>query len=84
MSIPSKTSNRAVEILFRVFVDFEGKKHVKSIRGKKYPMIISNNYSRYTCNRKISVRSQMMEATSVERCLANYAKGGTLNKILPQ
>ena len=35
MPIPSKTSNRAVKRRFRVFVDLGGKKHVKSIGGKK-------------------------------------------------
>ena len=48
MPIPSKTSNRAVKRLFRVFVDFGGKKHVKSIGGNKYPMIVKDDYSRYT------------------------------------
>ena len=48
MLIPSKTSNRAVERLFRVSVDFGGKKHVKSIGGNTYPMIIKDDYSRYT------------------------------------
>ena len=35
MPISSKTSNRAVKRRFRVFVDLGGKKHVKSIGGKK-------------------------------------------------
>ena len=41
-------SNRAVKIFLCVFVDLAGKKHVKSIGGKKYPMIIRGDYSRYT------------------------------------
>ena len=48
MSIPSKTSDRAVKRLFRVFMDLGGKMHVKSIGGKKYPMTIINDYSPYT------------------------------------
>ena len=48
MSIPSKTSNREVEILFRVFVDLGGKKHVNLIRGQTYPTVIRDDYSRYT------------------------------------
>ena len=48
MSIPSKTSNRSVKRLVRVFVDLGGKKHVKSAGGKKYPIIIRDDYSRYT------------------------------------
>ena len=48
MPIPSKTSNRVVKRLFRVFADLGGKKHVKSIAGKKYPMVIRDDYSRYT------------------------------------
>ena len=48
VSIPSKTSNQAVKRLFRVSVDLGGKKQAKSIEGKKYPMIIRDDYSRYT------------------------------------
>ena len=48
MPMPSKTSNRVVKRLFRVFVDLGGKKHVNAIRGKKYAMIIRDDYSRYT------------------------------------
>ena len=57
MTIPSKTSNRAVERLSRVFVDLGGKKYVKSIGGKKYPMIIRDDYSRYTWMYFISYKS---------------------------
>ena len=57
MSIPSETSKRAVKRLFRVFVDFGGKKHVKSIGGRKYPMIIREDYSRYTWMYFISHKS---------------------------
>ena len=47
MYIPSKSSNRAVKILFRVFVNrLGGNKHVKSIRGKKYPTVVRDDYSR--------------------------------------
>ena len=44
MFIPSKTSNRAVKRLFRVSVDLGGKKHMKSIGGKKYLMIMRDDY----------------------------------------
>ena len=57
MPIPSKTSNRAVERLFRVFLDLGGKKHVKSIGRKKYPMSIRGYYSRYTWMNFISPKS---------------------------
>ena len=57
MSIPSKTSNRAVKRLFLVFVDLGRKKHVKSIGEKKYPMIIRDDYSRYTWMHFISHKS---------------------------
>ena len=48
ISNQSKTINREVKRHFRVFVDLGGKKHVKSIGGKKYPMIIRDDFSRYT------------------------------------
>ena len=38
--IPSRTHGRAVKRLFRVFVDLGGKKHVASMGGNKYPIII--------------------------------------------
>ena len=57
MPIPSKTSNRAVERLSHVFVDLGGKKYMKSIGGKKYPMIIRDDYSLYTWMCFISYKS---------------------------
>ena len=47
MSVPSKTDNRAAKRLSRVFVDLGGKKHVTSVGGSKYPMIVRDNYSRF-------------------------------------
>ena len=44
MSSPSKMSNRAAKILFHIFVGLGGKNHVKSIKGKKYPMITRDHY----------------------------------------
>ena len=61
-SIPSKTSNRAVKRLGRVFVDLGGKKHVKSAGGKKYPMIIRDDYSRYAWMYFISHKSDAADA----------------------
>ena len=45
--IPSKTHDRTAKILFRVFVDLAGKKHVASMGGKKYPMIARDELSRH-------------------------------------
>ena len=45
MLISSKTSNGEVKC---VFVDLGGKKHVKSVRRKTYPMVNRGDYSRYT------------------------------------
>ena len=70
MSHPSKTSNRALKRRFRIFVDFEDKKHVKSLGGKEYPMIIRDatrvthgctsyfTSLTYQIHRQIYVRSQ--------------------------
>ena len=46
MYIPSETSNGAVKILYRVFVNLGGNKHAKSIRGKTYSTVIRDDYSR--------------------------------------
>ena len=45
MSIPSKTHGRAAKRLFHVFVDLGGKKHVASMGGNKYPMIMRDDFS---------------------------------------
>ena len=45
--IPSKTHGRAAKRLFRIFVDLGGKKHVASMRGNKYPMIVKDDFSRH-------------------------------------
>ena len=47
MPIPSKRHGRAVKRLFRVFVGLGGKKHVASMGGNKYPMIVRDNFSRH-------------------------------------
>ena len=57
MSLPCNISNRAIKILFRVFVDRGGKKHVKSVGGIKYPMTIRDDFSRYTWMYFISHKS---------------------------
>ena len=44
MSSPSKMSNGAAKILFHIFVGLGGKDHVKSIKGKKYPMITRDHH----------------------------------------
>ena len=57
MSIPSKTSNRAVQRFFRVSVDLGGEKHMKLIGGKKYLTIMRDDCSRYTWMYFISHKS---------------------------
>ena len=49
MPIPSTTHGRAAKRLFRVFVDLGGKKHVASMGGNKYPMIVKDDFSRHAC-----------------------------------
>ena len=67
MSIPSKTSNREVNIFFRVFVDLGGKKHVNFIGGQTYPIVIRDDYLRYTWINFISHRSDTADTSS--QCL---------------
>ena len=47
ISIPSKTSNRAVKRLFRVFGGFWRQEGREVDWGKKHPMTIRDDYSRY-------------------------------------
>ena len=61
MPIQSKTDNRGDKRLSRVFVDLEGKKHVASVRGNKYPMIVRDDSSRYACVYFISHKSDTTE-----------------------
>ena len=62
MSIPSKTHCREDKRLSRVFVDLGGKKHVTSMGGNKYPMIIRDDFSRYARSYFISYKSNAAEA----------------------
>ena len=62
MSIPSKTHSREDKRLSRVFVDLGGKKHVTSMGGNKYPMIIRDDFSRYAWLYYISHKSDAAEA----------------------
>ena len=47
MPVPSKTHGRAAKRLFRVFVDLGGRKHVASTGGNKYPIIVTDDFSRH-------------------------------------
>ena len=40
-------TRRAARSLFRVSVDLEGKKHVASMGGNRYPMIVRDDFSRH-------------------------------------
>ena len=62
LSIPSKSHSREDKRLSRVFVDLEGKKHVTSMGGNKYPMIIRDDFSRYAWLYFISHESDVAEA----------------------
>ena len=62
MSIPSKTDCRGDKRLSRVFVDLGGKKHMASMGGNKYPMIIRDDFSRYAWLYFISHKSDAAEA----------------------
>ena len=80
MTIPSKTSNRAVKRLFRVFVDLGGKKHAKSIGGKEYPMIIKDDYSRDTWMCFISHKSD--PADTFAKFLSDLRLGGIPSDVV--
>ena len=62
MCIPSKTQCRKDRRLSRVFVDIGGKRHVTSMGGNKYPMMIRDYFSRYAWLYFISLKSDAAEA----------------------
>ena len=62
LSIPPKTHCRKDKRLSRVFVDLERNKHVTSMGGNKYPMIIRDDFSRYAWLYFISQKCDAAEA----------------------
>ena len=62
MSIPSKTHNSEDKRLSRMFVDLGRNKHVTSMGGNKYPMVMRDGFSRYAWLYFISHKSDAAEA----------------------
>ena len=46
--IANSTKSRATQKLGRVFVDLSGPKSVNSLPGKRYVMIVKDDYTRYS------------------------------------
>ena len=80
MPISSKTHGRAVKILFRVFVDLGGKKHVASMGGNKYPMMVRDDFSRHAWMYFISHRHDA--ASAFEKVLGDLRVEGTPSKVV--
>ena len=80
MPIPSKTHGRAVKRLFRVFVDLGGKKHVASMGGNKYPIIVRNDFSRHAWMYFVSHKHNA--ASAFEKFLADLRVEGTPSEVV--
>ena len=80
MPIPSKTHGRAAKRLFRVFVDLGGKKHVASMGGNKYPMIVWDDFSRHAWMYFVS--HKYGAASAFEKFLADLTVEGTPSKVV--
>ena len=80
MQIPSKTHGRAVKRLFRVFVDLGGKKHVASMGGSKYPMIVRKDFWRHA--RMYFVSHKYDAASAFDKFLADLRVEGTPSEVV--
>ena len=80
MPIPSKTHGRAVKRLLRVFVDPGGKKHVTSMGGNKYPMIVRDDFSRHAWMYFVSHKHDA--ASAFEKFLADLRVEGTPSEVV--
>ena len=80
MPIPSKTHGRVVKRLFRIFVDLGGKKHVASMGGNKYPMIVRDDFSRHAWIYFVSHKYDA--ASAFEKFLADLRVEGTPSEVV--
>ena len=80
MPIPSKTHGRAAKRLFRVFVDLGGKKHVASMEGNKYPMIVRDDFSRHAWMYFVSHKHDA--ASAFEKFLADLRVEDTPSEVV--
>ena len=80
MPIPWKTHGRAAKRLFRVFVDLGGKKHIASMGGSKYSMIVRDDFS---CHAWMYFVSHKYDAAStLEKFLANLRVESTPSEVV--
>ena len=80
MPILSKTHGRAPNRLFRVFVDLGGKKHVASMGGNKYPMIVRDDLSRHAWIYFVSHKYDA--ASAFDKFLADLRVEGTPSEVV--
>ena len=79
--IPSKTHDRTAKIiLFCVFVDLGGKKHVASMGGKKYPMIARDELSHHAWMYFVSRKWDA--ASAFEKFRSNLKVEGTPSEVM--
>ena len=77
--IPSSTKSRASDKLGRVFVDLSGPKRTPSLLGKKYVMLVKDDFSRYAWVYFMKHNSDAADA--FRKFLANVRADGISSKV---
>ena len=75
----SKTHGRAAKRLFRVIVDLGGEKHIASMGGNKYPMIVRDDFSRQVWMYFVSHKYDA--ASAFEKFLADLRVENTPSEV---
>ena len=78
-AIPSTTTSRATSKLERVYVDLTGKKHVATLGGNHYALIIRDCFTRFTWLFFLKHKSEAAE--SFERFLGLVREHGSVMKV---
>ena len=77
--IPSSTKSRAPEKLGRVFVDLSGPKRTPSLLGKRYVMLVKDDFSRYAWVYFLKHKSDAADA--FRKFLADVRADGVPSKV---
>ena len=77
--IPSSPTSRAPDKLGRVFFDLSGPKRTPSLLGKRYVMLVKDDFSRYAWVYFLKHKSDAADA--FRKCLADVRADGVLSKV---
>ena len=77
--IANRTKSRATEKLRRVFVDLREPKNTHSLLGKKYVMIVKDDFTRYAWVYFLGRKSDVAEA--FRKCLPNVRADGATSEV---